>query len=425
MYKQIYKKPFKPIKPLIATALAGLTVGGYLLCATSFHINNLSSDAQINSMVQALNCNTYMLSTNQQNQPCRLQNNGNDPIYISISSAFSTQQHDLIVEALDNVFDILTIINPKYTYQELPESDLALKNFLGCATIEIHVNNNLADKYGAIANVSYGFSFLDFLTATNDQSHGHIGIDVNYCKRDDVSTTMFVGCIMHELCHCLGMRDIYNYDKTTREVIFNFGNHYTTIMDPSYISRLCLLSPSDFKLLACLYAPAFRSAEEKIIYTAKIKKKIEEYEIFYYSAFIENFIQDQSIEYFNTYTKPPHKFSVSWEYCSNKLTEKQLYHLTVNNTRYTFSIMDKNGYVVDSVTGEVFNGENYIILKDLKLQRGLFPNTEEMSKYNGTNEPVFLTVKNNNCFMFHTANNCMFNLNINSFETITEDEMIR
>ena len=395
----IGRKPLRFIKATAATLLTAAAVFGVSAFRAQVKNEQLGSNNEIIYNLEALNAQHRYLKN--EGSFCRLPSNGKEPIYVSFSYGFNEYLHSAATQALNNLFDALYSINPDYHFKEVSNAELLGRLIEGQAGIYFTIHNGLDDHVAADA--SSGSTLADLLASSNFSSINVIRIDTKKASLDeDIEQT--TATFMHEILHTLGFRDIYDYESSTNRVNPNFGNHFSTIMDPKYELYFSLITPNDYKLLFSLYAPSFKSETEREAFLQTAQQKVKKYEDYYYDAYSKVCLQNIANKEFDgplscpnnltnlEFDKNAYRFNSSTEqFAITKLHHK----IEIDGNNYSFSIFDESGKLLDKSTGEIYQTENFLILKDVFLEHGSYSSGANNEPYNGTCEPILISHSGN------------------------------
>jgi len=178
--------------------------------------------------------------------------------------------------------------------------------------------------------------------------------------------------LIHELLHNFGIDDVHT--------LLGFKNtdkfYGKTFMQPGgACEKMEIISPNDLKVLVSLYMDKDSNKQE-------IKKMLREYESYFYKTFANTCktkvktTENVELENFQLFDDLIiHEIDGS--------VTKYLYHIIIFEDSFRFLIYDNTtGNELDSTQGEIERINGTIILKDVKLKKGLRP-LNKLDSYDG------------------------------------------
>lgn len=248
------------IKKKLIKLTAGILIGTTLTIGSSIAMSEVShSDNSTPTQVLKLEEMLGSGSEFRYDSGKRLKYNTNEPVYISISEEFNTEQKQIIINTLDTVFGYVAQVNDNYKYEIVEDLD-NIKYFN-----KTKISFEFADldkNTGGTANI--GNDIFIFSSKGNFINYGKIKIDRN-------TTTGFKFMILHELLHCFGFKDLYDSNTEYFGDWINFQN---------------LITPNAYNSLLAMYTPDLSklSETERKEQINNLQQKSNEYKQFYYST---------------------------------------------------------------------------------------------------------------------------------------------
>lgn len=296
-----------------------------------------SSGEQVHKIASALGANNErILSYNPEknNQPIRLAHKNGEAIEVAFHPNFE-EFKPYAVDSLDYLFGIIGEINDNYKYKVVDfvaehDHDIVFQlgeksGYAGTTSI----SSRIADD--GVANIEWGIIKI-YKEAFKDKDAKQLDLEIR-------------NTITHELMHVLGFDDVY-----IRETSEHFGN---TIINP--ISQIHAndyaklhLTPNDYNNLLSLYAKPSKNLDADIERYEAMSKVYEEeyYQNWLASEFEKENPPLESLSKDETYT-------FSQQCLSLKSSEDIKFSLDVDGDKYIFIVTDKQGSVLEKVSGEV------------------------------------------------------------------------
>lgn len=291
----------------------------------------------------------------------RLKHNDDEPIYVCFNAYMTDEQKQVATEALDYIFGIVGNINPNYRYEII---DLDKYDSLHSQSRLFFTVRELGKKLDGLASTQYSYgSFLQFKP---------LGQQVVISLDDDTEKDDWFYTYTHELMHAFGLTDVYEDQD-------DFVGKYqgTTFLKRETGEPMQMITPNDMKVLITLYAPKC-SKKEAAQKEKEYSQFIDEYEKLYYAKFVDSCKGQLG----NTTDMPQRNFTFHTRANFNQ-GNKYRYYITIKDNQYTFQIQTPEGEILDSTQGEALWVNGGVVLKEVKLQKGLFPYGEHRYYPNG------------------------------------------
>lgn len=391
----------KVAKVIGTTALAiTLVLGGATMVGVQKNLK-VSNQTQISSIAQQLNADQTVMTNNKANRVYRLDHNNGEPIYVSVDANFTEAEQANIAWSLDYVFGLVGDINPNYHYEIVSEDQRINESRLGKTTIKYQEDNSNFSTSLGISNESYGScrrEFDNLSKLVNNPTYDNFIITYNREKNLSSSENMQKYTFLHELLHAFGFEDVYNATAMNSYINKFCGD---TVMNDHIGSNTNMLTPSDYRNIISAYAPRMNDDELKEFINI-YKQKTQEYDESYYKSYASicenklNIISnlDTSKNYTAGFTK-----TLTTEN-GNQITE--YITIKIKDGKYSLSIYDTNGVLLDNAKGDIMDCDNLFILSDVQLKKGLRPLTDLNNNINSyINDFVFMKDSKSNQFIFY------------------------
>ena len=356
-------KPF--IIGLCSFIVSALIFMGGPAIKTTVDLQSYSDDTQMEEIADALNCDTRYI-TSEKGHFTRMQHNNGEPIYVCLDSEISESEKETIIRALDFMFGLVGQINDKYHYEIVDKTkfnltlgktkmyftlgEKSVESQEGTAIAEAYINSQ-ANPYSSLSDKSTFYKYT-------------IAFDRAYVKED------FYANIVHELAHAFNHKDVYQ-----RIDGFDGRHQGNTLMNIQIGDKIPLPTPNDFACLIMAYAPKSNDLEADI---EKYQQMLAAYEDYYYTAYAK-YCQDNyeaggefSGKYFSFY----HTIDFP--------TKDDLSHqIDINGDTYTLKVYTETGEILGNASGKVVWKDGVAILKEVKLENGLYPGLQGKTFPNG------------------------------------------
>ena len=359
--KPILKNP--KVQNLVAATLSvgivGMVLFGAHIAADHIH-KDYSSVDQVYALEQSLGAeNSYRFDWT-----ARVSHNGDEPIYVDFANEITEQEQHEVEEALDYVFGIVNGINDRYKYEVV--DDIKSAEYAGKSSISFQVSDLKKNVQGCIVAGTKFSSIFSSKGRINNTSVIDFDIDMLRESREDLKSVA-----IHELLHCFGIDDVYLKN--------NNGYHANTFISSDYTSlEFHKITPNDYKLLASLYAPEFKSQEQFDEYVKSINEKVDEYSYGFYSEYNKTvdkmkeekmlglgFSKERVAEVLET-TQLDNNIDVTF---GNVLNAKDIesIRVKVKGDKFVIATFDKDGVMLESNEGKALNCDGKIYLQNVHL----------------------------------------------------------
>ena len=331
------------IKKKLIKLTAGILIGTTLTISSGVAIpeirhRNNSTSTQVLKLEEVLDGDSEF----RYDSGKRLKHNNNEPIYISISEEFNTEQNQIIINTLDTVFGYVAQVNDNYKYE-------IVKNI-----------NNI--RYLNKTKISFEFSDLDKNTGGTVNTGNDLlvssskGAFISYgkIKIDRSTTTGFKFMVLHELLHCFGFKDLYDSDTKY------FGD---------WINFQDLVTPSAYSSLLAMYTPDLSklSNTERKEYIDNLRHISNEYKQFYYSRCSEK-IKQLEQNYGVDKKSSPITGDVDILFNDVSLSNSTITSLRIKTKDNRYTIATYNGNeLIEKVSDDCQNINGIIYLETVKL----------------------------------------------------------
>ena len=360
----------KVYKTIGAVALAlSIFWGGTVLFLTE-RTKDYSDQNQIDSISENIDCDLSYLKGPTAAKIVRMKHNNDEPIYVSISDKYSTEEKAYIQWSLDYIFGVVGSINSHYTYKIVDESERESHSKIGKTTIFYDVKEiNYETKLGndrANGSITCEKDFLSKISGKPLYNSYSICYDREIHKNDSPEHKQYT--FMHELLHAFGFGDVYN---RTEQFSYTSKFHGNTVMNTTIGNKINCLTPNDYRALIAAYAPKMNS-EQLVQFINEYVQKISDYDSFYYrtlSALCEYNLGTES----DLDTSQNYILSHTFQVVDQEESIVENLYITIRDGKYYLSIVDKNNNLIDSADGEIFDTGHSFVLKNVKLKKGLRP----------------------------------------------------
>lgn len=329
----------KKLIKLTAGVLIGttLTIGSSVAISEISHSDN-STPAQVLKLEEVLGGNSEF----RYDSGNRLKYNTNEPIYISISEEFNTEQKQIIINTLDTVFGYVAQVNDNYKYKIVEDID----NIKYFNKTKISFEFSDLDKdTGGTANI--GHDIWIFSSKGYFINSGKIKIDRN-------TTTGFKFMILHELLHCFGFKDLYDSDT-------NYFGDWINFQD--------LITPNAYNSLLAMYTPDLSklSKDERKEQIRALQQKSNKYKQFYYSTCSKR-IKQLEQNYGIDKKLSPISGDVNIIFNDVSLSNNFITSICIKTKDNKYTLATYNGNeLIEKVSGECQNIDGIIYLENVEL----------------------------------------------------------
>ena len=168
----------------------------------------------------------------------RLKHNGNEPIYVHIDDSINDKTESLILQSLNYIENIFSLINDKYTFKVIDEQKA--EKIKDIRTVITYKAEDLPPIYnGANTRLFKNYAINDYEFYIHKST---IKLRTSFINDFiDSEPEKILYALNHELLHAFGLSDVYIYDKDeTTFMKVDLGEYYE------------IISPNDFKLLYTL-----------------------------------------------------------------------------------------------------------------------------------------------------------------------------
>ena len=347
--------------------LVGTLVGG-ISAYSDQNFGMYSSDEKVLAYAEKLNCDMSYVKRRNDNF-IRMRHNGDEPIYVGIDSSYTETEVEAVKLALDEVFSIIGTINSKYRYEIVTEEEF--DSIRGKTTIYFTSKTNM-QLPNADAEIESRLSLISQII--DKKLENKFEISLNEKERENCTLQRLVEIFKHELGHAFSFDDVY--ERKNGIAVYN-SNKTNTFMNSLIDDMLGTFTPNDVKCWIALYAED--SYKVQFLENIFLAKYTEEY----YNRFTAKAIKKvHGVEEFD-YSS----FDFESRFNVNEIDKKfgYIYQISVSNNRYSFAIIDRDsGKLLDMCTGEVYKSNGVLVLRDVKLEKGVNPSSAFESYENGS-----------------------------------------
>lgn len=391
--KGILKSVGKTFKIAGITFLSTIT----FMYGTSAIVGNITladypKNSQIQYIADELDCDTEYINE-RDDKYIKMQHNNDKPIYVCFDSALNEQEIASATHSLDYVFGIVSKINDNYKYEIVDKKTYDKKIFknkmyFGLGKTDVSEEEAMSEGY-IDSRINYISQFTSKLTSIDYK----ISINrSNVPLEENRLNYLFT----HEILHAFGLDDVYISKNTDRYI----GNTY---MKSPYGRQVGIITPNDYKCLLSLYTEKFDNDTEKQQTLEAHKKSVAEYEEYYYNYFTEKMVENYQLDQKVDRTQFVwHGFS-TFENKQQQKQVKNVFTIKVKDNAYTLEIYDTEKNLLDSATGEVYQKNGVVILKEAQLKEGLTIGLSSHMK--GFVQDFVLLKKDNKVSLLDIANN--------------------
>ena len=410
------KKKFLKSAAIIGLSLS--TLLGSLTLATHQKYKQYSDVDQIYAIAEELGADTTSITSNSTKQPIRMEHNGGEPIYVSVSDDFSEKEREYIDWSLDYVFDAAESINPNYTYKVVDDIELEYQKLLGKTTISYEVGEGLKMIEGSDKK-SQGWILRNKSTlgsAFNKNLYKEHKIVYDREQHQESTENDKKYTFLHELLHAFGFDDVYVHLGHEDHIDRYCAN--TIMMSDDKAASLNCLTVNDYKNFIALLAP--KMTDEKLgEFIEKQKQNVERYgQEFYkfYVALCETKTEmdsslDDNKNYFLTATRT--------QVLEDGSQRKETHNVQIKDGKYKFAITDAEGYVVDQAEGDVVFVDGAYVLKDVELKDNWRPITDDFHYAGGYINDFVVMGDENQQYLYNYNENDQVKLNDASLQAST------
>lgn len=367
--KPIIKKIKKILKISTASALLGATLFAGVVAYSNIKFSDYAPDSQVDAIAQSLNCDTSYL-TKRDGHYCRMQHNGDEPIYVYFDETLTELDEELATKSLDYVFGVIGDINENYRYEivdkavyDAKENKSRIKYIVGNPTtkygdLDIEVNGtaeSILNKQTKLTNKRLTDDFL----ITMDE------LEENYTYEGRLYT------YIHELLHLVGFADVHTLEsmKTTDKF---YGN---TIMLSDNSGDVDIITPNDYKALLSLLTEKL-GEEELTERIGDYKQKVVQYEKDYYKFYVKKVAENSGA------TQRLQEGDLCFE---GRLRRIMLdnsetvtyYEVSIVGNNYNLKIFNEKNMLIDEASGDVVRYNGVAVLKNVCLKNGIDPTSDE------------------------------------------------
>lgn len=397
MKNGIIKKVKTGLKMATVALIGAATItAGAAIYANVEYANYTTTDEMYN-IAEYYDCDTsYMRTINGHN--VRMKHNGDEPIYVCVDSAYTDEEKEAVMSSLDSFFGLIGKINSKYRYEIVDQEkfdSVGNKTKIYYTLKEDNdfiVNNAAADIATKVKNIS--------ILTTKRMANDFV-ITINRSHLSELNDPKQLPyALRHELGHT-ALNDVYEIED--RQSVYK-KFQCNTYMNPAVGPELEMFTPNDVKCFISYFAESEEEAKA-------LKPFLKEYTKNYYENFSKKCIEKggQTKEFNKT----------DFEFESNLTSTaldgtvyKYLYNLKVEDGKYFFEIIDEEkNKILESCEGETISINGMVVLKDVKLKKGIQP----YSKYDSFEKGVVqdLVV---GCFEggYYSRTVCLYDLFLNA-----------
>jgi len=375
--KSIIKKTHKALKIATIASIVSATLVATPIVYANIKYADYNSNAEINEIAQMLDCDTDYLKT-YFNQYCRMEHNGDEPIYVYIDDDYTQDEKQAVKQSLERIFGIIGIINSKYKYKIVDYGEFnSIKGKTKIKYTLKHDKQFVVDD--AMAQVEHNNNLLSLLTNKKLMNNFVIRID-----REQIAKSPFENqldkSLDHELAHAFSLKDsyyIHNREAVWDNSLNNTYMHYITEQN------IGMFTPNDIKCWISVYADSKQKAEDLLPF-------LNEYTENYYDVYSKQCLK--KCEKLNDFNLRNFEFEsiIEIKY-ENGEKHGYKYNLIVENGKYKFLIYDKNTLsLMDDCSGEALYLNGVVVLKELKLTKGLMPNNIYYSFEEGVTQDLIV-----------------------------------
>lgn len=362
----------------LISSLAFWTFCGAAAIKSAVSINKYNPPAYVQEVMADFDVDNDYLSKSNKGYYKRLEDNGKDPIYVSIDKSYDSypEYKQYVIDALDYLFGIVGKINLAYKYKIVSEAERIGCDMVGKSTIKFTSGSIPSAPGGLISGTEESaFSFYDVLSKDNNILSSIIKLDFDVFNKRDEEANRYT--TIHELMHAFGFDDMYQVTvvdglKQTTHTSKYKGDTFMQVVGKN---RVMKITPNDFALLCALYIP--KGSDEQ--YKADIKKMIEDYKQEYYNHYNDlclELVRTKSMFEDRTILPPTQKLkSVKgmFTYGDKDLNDVEVtYVVKLDKDKYRVELYEKD-VLLDSCEGDVLRTENFLILKSCTLKNGMTP----------------------------------------------------
>ena len=353
----------KKIKNGLKVAVAATLISLSLTSCGVIKTQEFTSQEEIVENAEALDCDmSYMMK--RDGDFVRMQHNNGEPIYVCFDESYPDDLKEKSKQSLDYVFGIVNKINDKYHYEVVDKEEFEK---MGNKTKIYYTFGEHITDHGTHQSVAQGHleshaAWYNFVTGNPVCLYYELNLNKEQSEKTDDKNLL--NTLNHELLHAFGLGDVYT-TKALQTTTKFYGN---TFMNSNI--DIDIITPNDLGCLIALYA-------DEDCDVSKMKQELEKYEIKFNKYFAEKCkeklvtdedVVDENFIWFGGVVR-------NFEDGSSVGTD---YKLQVENGYYTLQIKDAvTGKQLDLATGEATLQNGVMVLKNVELNKGLYPHNVE------------------------------------------------